>query len=187
MSYTKKTAPKKRLPVKLIIIALLLLLSGAAVYKLQNKPSSTNQISNNPAQAEEEKIDLSPATEEDRARVDQHKENLPAADEQKTNSSNQKSVTPIIVDAGHYDSSIEVRSYIPGTVESNGKCQILFTKDSSRVVKEVVSTPDATTTRCTNLKVARSEFASSGTWTVVVNYSSPTSNGSSDNRTFEVN
>jgi hypothetical protein len=44
---------------------------------------------------------------------------------------------------------------------------------------------DATTVRCTNVDVGRAEF-SVGSWSVTVNYVSPSTSGTSSERKFEV-
>jgi hypothetical protein len=54
----------------------------------------------------------------------------------------------------------------------SGTCTVSFTQGSLSVEKTVQAYLDAHSTTCTNPKVPRSEFAQSGTWSVIVTYKS---------------
>lgn len=175
---------------KLFWVALLLLLTTLLViiFIYQNKQSSNiAPPPNNDPNAE--KLDLSPATKEDQARADANKERIVSQQEQQPSQpvSGKKSVNPVIADANQYGSEVEVRSFVPGIVESDGICTITLSQGTTVITKEVAAVQDATTTQCTKLKLARSEFSSNGTVTVVVTYSSAKSSGSSEPRTMELN
>lgn len=95
--------------------------------------------------------------------------------------------TVVITDASQYDSSIEVRAYIPNIYTSEGTCTATFTKAGAKTVT-VSGTPfkDATTTQCGAMDVSRSAFAAAGTWSVTVSYKSSTATGSSEARNIEI-
>ena len=167
-----------RLLIPLLIIAVI---AGGFIY--WQRRTADNQISTKTPEQQTDKIDLAPATAEDQARADQHKEDL--LKETPQPSGDKKSVTPVIVDAGQYDQQIEVRSFVPGIIETDGACQVTFTSGSAKIIKEVGGIADASTTRCENVRIARSEFAA-GSWSVTVSYSSANASGSSEPKTFEV-
>lgn len=166
-------------------IIIILLIAGLLIYRSQTNPAyEVNPATNEPGT---EKLNLDPPTEEDKQRVETHKQELVRQQEEQGQSSpSGRTVTPIITDAGHYDQSIEVRAFVPGIYEAGGTCQIDFAKDNQKVSKQVAAVQDATTTRCTNLAVPRSEFPSAGSWSVTVKYLSQSSNGSSETKTLEV-
>lgn len=162
---------------------LFLLVGSFAVYKLQfTKPA--NNGNDAVPEAAAEKINLDPPTEEDKERVDSHKEEL--VRQQESQQTNSGSVKPVITDAGQYDQEIEVRAFVPGIFESGGNCVVAFTKGSQNVSKQVPAVSEATTTRCSKLSVPRSEFPSTGTWSVTVAYKSVANSGTSDSKTLEV-
>jgi hypothetical protein len=131
-------------------------------------------------------IDLSPATEQEQQESNQRKEESAKQEEIPSSPSGpKKTVTPVIVDANQYDQKIEVRAYIPGIFEDGGTCTSTFTKGATIVKKSVSATKDATTSRCDNLTFDKSELAP-GVWTVVVGYSSLTSEGDSRVSSLEV-
>lgn len=90
-----------------------------------------------------------------------------------------KNVNVIITDAGQYAEDVEVRAFIPDHYQ-DGTCTILFQKDSLSISKSSPAYRDISTTICTNPKIKRSEFSSSGEWKVTVSYESKDSKGASD-------
>lgn len=177
-----RSSNRRKWLLPLVVILIIAGLASGIYYKQRTQNQTTSVESPNTSTGTT--INLDPPTAQDKQAVDQHKDEL-SKQQTPTDSTGKKVVTPVIVDAGQYEQQIEVRSFVPEIYESTGSCTIIFTKDGSKIVKQVAATPDATTTRCSNLTVARSEF-SAGTWTIVVSYSSPTAQGSSQTKTFEV-
>lgn len=89
-----------------------------------------------------------------------------------------KQATVVINDASQYDSSVEVRSYVEGVVETNGTCTITFKKGSQSVTKTTEPLTNPTYTTCAAISVPVSEFPSKGTWQVTVDYLSAQNKGS---------
>ena len=165
------------------ILGAILLVLGIASY-IYNRSSDKD---GKPSNASSQGIDYSPATDNEKQESNDRKEQ--AADREEVPeppSGNKQAVTPVIVDASQYAGQIEVRSYVPGIYEEGGTCTIRFTKGAQSVSKSVPASKDATTTRCANLAVPRSEFSEAGEWSVVVTYSSSAAEGSSPARTFGV-
>lgn len=173
----------------LILLALVLFLAivGIVYYKSAQRGNET--VIKNTNLPGEEKIDLSPPTEEDRQQVDQHKEEVAKQQERENQppQSGIRQVKPLISNAGYYGSQIEVRSFIPEVYEAGGACTVTLAKGSDKVIRESFSVKGATTTDCPPAFIPRSDLPNAaGIWTVTVTYSSSTSQGVSEPRTVEV-
>lgn len=151
-----------------------------------NPPSETNQTE------EQETINFNPPTDKEKEAGNEKKDDIAEnqTDQEPTtsapNQESRKSVKPIITSAGQYEEQIEVRSFVPGIYENTGTCTVTFTQNNSKIERKVEGIQDATTTRCDTVMILREDFPSTGTWTVKVNYSSPSSQGESDVISFEV-
>lgn len=182
MKHIKQTKRFNRRPIIVALVVVVLLVAAAAAFAYKR------HIDSNPTSYDKKPhIDYSPATDEEKADSEQHKEDSTKKEDTPTPTpSGLTSVTPVIVDASQYDNQIEVRAYTSGIFEDGGTCTITFTHGTLKVTKQVAASKDATTTRCTNLDVDRAEFQQPGQWTAIVSYSSSTAQGSSQPRTFEV-
>ena len=179
----------------ILFILLVALLVGAVLFYLFKLRDSKTTGSNPPNQ--NETIDYSPPTVEEKKSGDQKKEEITGNDSSSgTTSDNsatdsqansKQDVKPIITSAGQYGDKIEVRAFMPNVYENNGNCTVAFTKDNNKIERQVEGIQDATTTRCDTVAILREDFPSSGTWTVKVTYNSPSSQGVSDESSFEVN
>lgn len=179
--HSKKRANKKR---AVLLLALLILLTALAFagYKYMNRNSAPTKP------ATEEAINYTPATEEEKAEADKRKEELANQQNQTpTPPGNQKTVTPIITDAGQYEDKVEVRAYIPGVLENGGKCTHTFKQGSAQVTRTVDAQAGPQTTQCEPIGIPVSEFPSRGTWVLTISYSSSSSTGTSEPQNVEVN
>ena len=132
-------------------------------------------------------VNYAPATPQEKAESDQHKQDIANNQGQSdttTPPSNPASVTPIIVDANQYGNVVEVRGFVPQITESNGTCTYSFTGASS-FMRQQAAVADATTTRCPVIDLPSSLFAK-GTWNVTITYKSPLHEGTSEDKSFEV-
>lgn len=172
---------------KIIFGALLLTLMGAlffyAVHK-EKSPTGDNSGSGETIMYEE-------ATEEEKQQAEQNKQKIVGEqeadkDNEQEQKENKKSVTPVITSAGHYGDQIEVRAFIPGIFENGGTCTITLKQNDVKIVRQVEGIQDATTTRCDTVNILRDEIPNAGTWTARVNYNSPSSQGESDETSFEI-
>jgi lipopolysaccharide export LptBFGC system permease protein LptF len=77
----------------------------------------------------------------------------------------------VIVDAGQYDDSIEVRAFASNVIK-DGNCTFTFSKSDKKISKVLPAYADASTTPCVNLALSRNEFNEIGTWDVDVTYNS---------------
>lgn len=172
-----KYAPQNKRRFLVIGLILVVLVVGGVFLFIRHSSRSADQTTP-PDTGTTDKINYEPATPEEKQQAADRKDEI-------VNQQNQPSpppsttatVTPTIVDASQYDQAVEVRAFV-SVVESNATCTIVFKHGSATVTKQVPAIPDASTTRCTNLSVPRSEFSAAGTWDVTVNYASAKSAGS---------
>jgi hypothetical protein len=75
-------------------------------------------------------------------------------------------------------SRAEIGGYVDGLVEDGGSCTATFTLGARSVVVSGQAFADVTTTSCGDLAAAGTQL-STGTWTAVLSYDSPTSSGAS--------
>lgn len=173
---------KRPLYVALSIILVLLLSSLA--YSYQN---NLLIFSGKGSPAPSDTINLDPPTDEEKQAGDDRKKEIineetsEEAQVQLDDSQDKQKVDVVIVDAGQYDNDIEVRAFIPDHIQK-GTCTTTFKKGVQSVTKEAPAVPDARTTICTNPEFTRSDFPSSGEWTVTVSYASQDAAGQSETR-----
>ena len=120
-------------------------------------------------------INYGPPTEEEQAAGDKRKEEIVA--QEQAPQPLPEGATVAIVDASQYEDEVEVRSFVSNIV-SDGECTITFEQDTQSITKTVNAFAEASTTLCLSLVVPRSEFPSTGEWTVTVTYKNDTIMGS---------
>lgn len=164
---------KKSMKKPLIITVVVLLLAGGAfgLYTLLTKDSEGARTSTTQPPSPFG-VNYDPPSEEEQEAGDKQKEKIVESESNKPPSS----ATVVIIDAGQYDGQVEVRSFVSNVIQS-GTCTVTFTKGNAVVTRQVEATKDATTTLCSNVSIPRSEFDSSGTWKLTVNYASSAISG----------
>ncbi len=171
----------------LIVGAVIVVAAASGGWWLTQRDNATSTEVARKAADDKSSINYNPATEEELKETEEHKQNLIDQQNQSGQPSDAKrKVTPVLVDASQYDNEIEVRAYIPSIIEDGGTCSVTITKDNLKVTKTSSGEKDATTTRCGNIVIPRSEFKEYGKWSVVISYSSSSSQGSSAARNMEV-
>jgi hypothetical protein len=163
----------------------LLLLIPLFVVGLLNSRSLVNRINKtDPSDAVSvpvNGINYGPPTENEIAEGNSQKEKNIQAEKNRMSfdkNSTQK-VTVIITDAGQYGDKVEVRAFVPDYYK-DGTCTIKFTQGPSTIEKQTPAYRDVSTTICTNPLLNRADFSSSGTWQLVVSYSSMSVSGTSE-------
>jgi cytoskeletal protein RodZ len=166
-----------------------LLVTGAAFgayKKFGNNALPTDTITDE----SESKIDLNPPTDEEKQQAEDNKKRLEDEANDKPQG-NLKQIKPVITSAGQFDSAqygsaVEIRTLVTGVYETGGTCTATLTLGSQKLERKVEALQDATTTRCDVFIIPRAEIPAAGSWDLVVNYTSPTSSGSSDITRVEV-
>jgi hypothetical protein len=187
MYVNKKQSNKKKW---LLLTGVVLLVVGGALLLYQRR--SSNRVADNPTQlpvaSNDEKLDLAPATDQDKKAAEDHKEDIVKQQEQSQNTTNKRSVTPVVTYAGKLSdnsSDYEITAFVPGIVES-GTCTMNAVQGALKVSKTLPAEKDATTTRCQNFVVPRSDFPAAGQYNVTITYQSATAQGSSTVAKMEV-
>ncbi len=105
---------------------------------------------------------------------------------QSATTSSKKQVNPVITNANQSGDQVTVNAYISGVFEDGGTCTMTATKGTKTITRTSKAFADATTTNCSPLSIDRSAFSESGTWGVVVSYSSNSAEGKSQTSTLAV-
>lgn len=165
----------------LIVTVAILVLAGVTYAAVGNNPpqdSPTSTPSPGANTTSGPKVDLNPATPEEKKASDDYKKSLtqpPPAPP--TTPTGKKQVYPIITGASHS----EVNAYVSGLIEDGGTCTATATQGSQTVTASSYGFVDVNKTSCEPIPVSLPP----GTWSVVVSYSSALYEGSS--QAFEVN
>lgn len=177
----KKSRNKTKIIIITVAVATIILSGLAYLYWKSNNQSLQNQnIDYSPPTTEQKDAGSRAANKEEALKEDQPSPQPNAPADQK------KQASMTIVDASQYDQTVEVRAFVDNVVESEGTCTFTFTKGTATVTKTSKASPSASTTQCSMIKVASSEFASKGDWILTVSYDSTTSSGKSPERTVKI-
>lgn len=123
----------------------------------------------------QEEVDNSQAAK-DRLLEEQAKQDN---ESKETNSdSNKKRVTIGVSYADVINGSLEIRAFTADVINGDGTCTAIVKKDEKVITKTVPSFIDATSTICEPIYIPELQLAT-GTWSIVVNYTSPTHTGTS--------
>lgn len=172
----------------ILISVLILAIVAAGVFYF----FKTNEKNNSKTQSDSSNqgINYSPPTEEEAAAGDKTKETTPENEGPSkplvAGPDGLKSVEPVITYAAQYGQNIEVGGYIPRIFEEGGTCTAVFTLNANSFSKSVQAVENARSVDCPTISVGSSEFSQKGSWSVVLNYSSNTSKGSSSPLIVEV-
>lgn len=169
---------------------LLLIVVGLLIFLYSNSQSNSSTDQNPPVQ-QTEPINLAPPTEEDVKRVEANKEKNVSRDEAEKNQPNpepgtKKAVKPTITYAGLYGGVVEVGGYVDGVFEDGGTCTATFSQGSISFSKTVTSVKNINSLDCPVMSANKNEFDQAGKWSVIVSYSSSSSEGKSDPKEIEV-
>lgn len=176
----------KKLLISVAVIIVVAALGGTYVWHVKAAKADGNSSTSG------QKVNLAPPTQADTERDEANKQRI--VDESQNGgssssgqTSNKKSVTPVISYAGVYDGSVQVGSYVPGVFENGGTCTATFTNGSKTVVKTTQGTTNSNSVSCPAITAQPSEFTPKGSWNVVVSYDSATATGSSSQTSIQIN
>ena len=161
----------------LFILVLVLLFAGVGAWAWHHHDNQKTNIptNGNPKVATKPYVNLSPPTAQDKQDTQNHKQELTQSNQPTTptNSDGKKAVTPVVT-----SSSVNfINGYVAGVFEDGGICTYKITNDSTGQVINQTSQgfENASYTSCTPVH----PNLSSGSWSVVLSYSSSTAEGSS--------
>jgi len=78
------------------------------------------------------------------------------------------------------ESSVDIRAFTPDIIEGTGTCTATLAQGDKTIVQSSKGFIDASSTICEPIIIPKAQFPTSGTWTLTVNYDSPSSSGLSD-------
>lgn len=181
-----KQSGKKSRKIIIALVAVVLITGGAAAtfaYLKSNQETPT------------ETINYTEATDEEKQEAEDHKKdisdnndsaNQPSNDGQDSGD-NKKTVTPLITVWGQQSagSDFKLNGYVPGIIETDGKCTLTLTKGNKKATKTRVALADAKNTTCGQTIISYNDLEP-GEWKAVLSYNSPHSSGSSEVTLVEV-
>ncbi|MGH7196894.1 MAG: hypothetical protein ACREGJ_03990 [Candidatus Saccharimonadales bacterium] len=152
----KKTNRKKIFALLVVGVALISL----GVYGwLQIPKNSSTQVSPRPVND----VNYSPATEEDKAAVDQRKEDLAKGQEQKPATNPAISLTVTRASQSDAGQPLNIRTVISGA--SSGTCEVNLTKSGQPTITKSFSVLfEATSAMCADANIPTSDFSTGGEW-----------------------
>lgn len=174
---SKLSRNKKLLAGALIIIAMAA--SSAGIYVYLNR---SNKTASDVSTDTEQNVNYNPPTKEEINETEINKEDIANTPPPPSSSENKIKISPIITSS----SQDEVLAFIPNVIEDGGDCIGTFTKDTVSFYKQSKGFKNASVTNCEPINLVRSDFASAGTWSVTLRYSSSKTEGESKISTFEV-
>lgn len=175
---------------KIIILSALLIVALAAAAFLYMRSRNDNSPQTQTPNAET--VDLSPATDEDKARADQNKQAIVDQEEALKNqkpSTSKRSVKPVITSAGQQStgSAVKIRGYVPDTFEEGGTCTVTLSRNgSTSITRSVTAVTNVNAVDCPVTSINASDFPQKGSWTATITYTSASASGTSDGWQLEV-
>lgn len=151
------------------------LLGGNKILETSTKNSSDTRSIND--------VDYSGPTDEDISNSQNGKKNG-------ENNNNQSGTDKVIVGITFAEvtgPNLDIRAFTPSVIEGNGTCTAVLTKNGeTSVTRSSSAFIDASSSQCRPIYIDIGEFPSKGTWTLRIEYSSPTHKGVSDTIEVEV-
>lgn len=192
--YTTKTSQNKSLHkkryIKIVlacILAIILIVAGLELTNTTNifGASKTRPIDNTPVEGAPDPVDANtdstPTAQTDPGEAAKERiasEETPAGNSGASNNSQKKTVQPTVTSTSPENSEIIARGMVNGVVEEGGTCSFVFSTASASFTVTTKGIANASNTICSPARAARSKFVGSG-WTVLINYSSASAQGSS--------
>lgn len=191
MKLSPKTNKKKKTSkywvITSIILALVVILGYFAyAYMSKNawpfKATTTSTASEN---RDINEVDYGPPSQEDIDQSQTGKQNTTNDDSSTennppTNSSTKKSVAVGVPFADVVDNNVEIRAFTPGIIEGGGKCTAQLQKGSKIVTATSEAFIDSSSSQCNPIYINLSSFPEKGEWSLTVQYSSNSAEGTSE-------
>lgn len=171
---------KKTLVIIVVTCVALGIAGGVLAWQLVQSNNSAPQTTNDPPAVND--VNYGPPSETD---ISEGQDGKKSTYEQNTSESNdntdssKKSVAVGVSYADMYNNKLEIRAFTNGVIEGSGSCTATATKGSTVITETTTAFIDSSTTQCNPIYIEASRL-SSGTWDVVVKFSSNSAEGTSD-------
>ena len=173
----KQKTSKKKLFFLVAVVLVLAIGAGSALYVWQ-RPEPAPVISQ-PGGV----VEITPPTQQEKDQADQQKEEVIKQQEiENTPSTDKKRVGVAII----YADQTTLNAEVSGVFEDGGVCTATFTQGNKKIQRTSQGVKNATTTSCAPMDFDPDFFASTGTWTLAVSYSSNTASGTSSSTNITV-
>ena len=175
---------KKTFILPLTIVALVILIGYFAFAYITKsawpfyesaKPMDTSETYSPPT---EQEVTNSQDAKKNNAHQEASQENQPAA--------SNVSVAIAYADFDQTENAIDIRAFTPDVVEGTGTCTATLIKDGQSITRSSKAFIDSSTSQCEPILIPVADFPSSGTWELVVSYSSDKYKGTSSPMKVEV-
>ena len=186
----KQSSKLKKWVIALIsLVAISLLAYSAYGYVTKSLWPFVEPVNKDPAPASVEyegikninEVDYSGPSKEDLDSSQDGKKEATSTQSNETTQVNGKRLVSIgVTYAGVTSTNLEIRAFTPSVIEGNGTCKATLTKNSSTVTESSSAFVDTSTSQCNPIFISLDKFKQSGTWRLVLSYSSNTSQGSSE-------
>lgn len=116
-------------------------------------------------------------------KIENNQTDMPSAPDEKT-SSGKQAVNVLLTSAGITNNTVRASGMVTNVVEEGGECTYTFTNGSSVVTKKSTTLTNPTSTTCESVAFSPDELPVSGTWKVILTYSSSDAAGTSNTKEF---
>ncbi len=182
---------KQKSPTKIILVsAAVLLLAGLGVYAFYAKQTDSwpfTQASDKTRDTGE--VNYGPPTEqeiEDSQDAKQRGDTEETTEENSNNNQSAQSTIPVAISsASVIDNNLEIRAFTPGIIEGTGECTATVSNGNKKVTAKSTAFIDTSSSICQPILIEKSQLGT-GTWQVVVTYSSPDAKGTSQTVTVTI-
>lgn len=175
--YSYKQNKKQSKKLLLAYIAAALFITGAVLSFYVLKSSKSNSKPSPVATTVEERIDLTPATDEEIKAADENKEQIVQREEafkdSETKQPSKESPAKIVIVE---TTNSAVKLYVSGVFEENGTCTATAISGQKTYTKSSVGFQNATYTQCAPIRWDTA--LTPGTWSLTLNYKSDFSSAS---------
>jgi hypothetical protein len=137
----------------------------------------------------EDSTDYSAPTEQEIESGQEAKKNTYKEGVETPEESGEKKIVPVGIAFADFDTdenAIDVRAFIPNTIEGDGTCTAVFTQDTLIVEGSSKSFVDFSSSQCEPILIPTSRFEKKGAWELIVSYDSRKSSGKSPTMEVEI-
>lgn len=181
MRINKRNANNKARTVWIIIGVILVSLVAYLSYAYITKsiwPFHDSVVDNTTSQNTSNDVNYSPPTEDEIANSQSGKTNSREAEQEKDPETQLNKVSVAISYADKEGENFEVRAFTTSVIEGTGKCTATLTATGDKTVKKTSEAfIDATSSQCRPIYIPLQDLTGAKTWTMVIDYLSPTSKG----------
>jgi flagellar basal body-associated protein FliL len=184
----------KKSKLKIVIAIVIVLVLTVAAYlalaffkhyppfmEAQQKTTEGQTVNLERSDAENEKIKDIQENPESKTKNDQN--DTPKPPTQNT-SSGKQAVNVLLTNASIINNTVRASGFVTNIVQDGGECTYTFTNGASTLTKKANTLTNPTSTTCETVTFSPAELPASGTWKVVLKYSSSNAEGTSNTKEF---